>query len=79
MRVPDTAEKGKMWRFLGKILKQTAGKDSYIIQLDSGDQIRHHKRFLRLEPTIKGAYQDIPNTSSYEVRMEGGPEHISIP
>ena len=32
-----------------------SGKESYIIMLDSGDQIRHHKRFIQLELVVGDA------------------------
>ena len=55
MRVQDTEAKGKMCRYLGKILEQTSRKDSYFVQLDSGGKIWRHKRLLRLEPTMECA------------------------
>ena len=50
VRVQNAHAKGKMWRYLGHIKNQTEGKDSYNVILDSGDQVRRHKRFIRLEP-----------------------------
>ena len=41
--------KGKQCWYLGNILEQTPGKDSFIVLLNSGDKIRRHKRFIRLE------------------------------
>ena len=41
--------KGKQWRYLGNIIEQTAGKDSYVDMLDSGDTVGRHKRFIRME------------------------------
>ena len=48
VRIQDTVAKGKQWQYLGNILEQTQGKDSFIVLLDSGDKIRRHKRFIRL-------------------------------
>ena len=53
VRIQDTQAKGKMWRYLGYIKDQTAGKGSYNITLDSGDEIHYHNHCTRLEPIAK--------------------------
>ena len=49
VRVQETAAKGKQWKYTGTIREQTAGKDSFIIDMDNGERIRRHKRFIRAE------------------------------
>ena len=49
VRVQETIAKGKQWKELGTITEQTDGKDSFMIEMDNGEIIRRHKRFIREE------------------------------
>ena len=49
VRIQDTAAKGKQWKHIGTIREQTPGKDSFIIEMDNGEVIRRHKRFISVE------------------------------
>ena len=49
VRIQETAAKGKEWKKLGTITEQTDGKDSFMIEMDDGEVIRCHKRFIQEE------------------------------